>query len=60
MKEALNILDREELTRILEQASRLNYSSDSTREGARLISLPEEEFFQLEIERAEQLGVRVM
>ena len=60
MKEALNILDREELTRILEQASRLNYSSDSTREGPRLISPPEEEFFQLEIERAEQLGVRMM
>ena len=57
MTEALNILDREELIRILEQASRLNYSSDNTREGTRLISLPEEDFFQLEIERAEQLGV---
>lgn len=59
MTEALNILDREELTRILEQASRLNYTSDNTREGTRLLGLPEEEFFQLEIERAEQLGVRI-
>lgn len=53
------MLDRSEIERIVQQAKQLNYSSESVREGERLLALAEEEFFQLEIERAEQLGVGV-
>ena len=57
MQEAIHLLDRSEIERIVQQAKQLNYSSESVREGERLLALAEEEFFQLEIERAEQLGV---
>jgi len=41
------------------QAAKLCYSSENVMEAKRLLALSEEEFFQLEISRAEQLGVRM-
>lgn len=41
----------------MKQSERLNYSSDTVAEGKRLLSLQDEEFFELEIQRAEELGV---
>lgn len=35
----------------------MNYTSETVNEGKRLLALADEEFFQLEIERAEQMGV---
>lgn len=59
MREALYTLERAQITKLIEQADRLTYSSDTVIEGKRLLALPEEEFFELEIQRAEQLGVGV-
>lgn len=50
-------LERSQIEKLITQADQLSYDSDSVREGKRLLALEEEEFFQLEIERAEQLGV---
>lgn len=41
----------------MEQADKLCYSSEKVKEAKRLLALSEEDFFQLEIARAEQLGV---
>ena len=50
-------MERAQIERLVEQAKRLNYSSDTVAEGKRLLSLQDEEFFELEIQRAEELGV---
>ena len=38
----------------------MNYTSETVNEGKRLLALADEEFFQLEIERAEQMGVDLL
>lgn len=57
LREALYTLERAQIERLVEQAKRLNYSSETVAEGKRLLALQDEEFFELEIQRAEELGV---
>ena len=50
-------MERTQIERLVEQSKRLNYSSETVAEGKRLLALQDEEFFELEIQRAEELGV---
>ena len=53
-------LEREQIEKLINKANDLNYTSETVNEGKRLLALADEEFFQLEIERAEQMGVDLL